>query len=93
MMLFQVFHSLWSVTSCLCIGKIHKVTKTKVSKPKRYSLSKLRHCHAPLKRLIQTHPHMSMSQCGNVCVWRGFSNRSSVVESHVREKLCVSRQK
>ncbi len=40
-----------------------EVVKTKVSKPKRYSLSKLRLCHAPLKRLIQTHPHMSTSPC------------------------------
>ncbi len=38
-----------------------EVVKTKVSKPKRYSLSKLRLCHAPLKRLIQTHPYMSHS--------------------------------
>ncbi len=44
--------SLWSVTSCLCIDKIPEVAKTKVSKPKRYSLSKL----PPLKRLIQTCP-------------------------------------
>ncbi len=28
---FQVFLSLWSVTSCLCIYKIRKVAKTKVS--------------------------------------------------------------
>ncbi len=41
--------SLWRVTSCLCIDKIPEVANTKVSKPKRYSLSKL-------KRLIQTHP-------------------------------------
>ncbi len=31
----------------LCIDKIPEVAKTKVSKPKRYSLSKLRFCHAP----------------------------------------------
>ncbi len=37
MMRFQVFLSLWSVTSCSCIDKIPKVAKTKVSKPKRYS--------------------------------------------------------
>ncbi len=88
MMRFQVFLSHWSVTSCLCIDKIPKVAKTKVSKPKRYSLSKLRLCHAPLKRLIQTRPHMSTSRCGNICIMppkcarkerrRGFSNRSSV---------------
>ncbi len=77
-MRFQVLISLWSVTSCLCIDKIPEVAKTKVSKPKRYSLSKLRLCHAPLKRLIQTCPHMSTSQCGNICIRRGFSNCSSV---------------
>ncbi len=36
MMQFQVFLSLWSVTSCLCIDKIPEVAKTKVSKPKRF---------------------------------------------------------
>ncbi len=54
-----------SVTSCLCIDEIPELPKTKVSKPKRYSLSKLRLDHAPLKRLIQTRPHMSTSRCGN----------------------------
>ncbi len=54
-----------------------------------------------LKWLIQTCPHMSMSQCGNICIMPpkcvrkerlcGFSNRSSVdAGSHVRETLCVS---
>ncbi len=38
MMRFQVFLSLWSVTSCSCIDKIPEVANTKVSKPKRYSL-------------------------------------------------------
>ncbi len=66
-MRFQVFLSLWSVTSCLCIDKILEVAKTKDSKPKRYTLSKLRLCHAPLKWLIQTRPHMSTSRCGNIC--------------------------
>ncbi len=32
------FFSLWRVTSWLCIDKIPEVSKTKVSKPKRYSL-------------------------------------------------------
>ncbi len=68
MMRFQVFLSLWSVTSCSCIDKILEVAKTKVSKPKRYSLSKLRLCHAPLKQLIQTRPHMSTSLCGNIYI-------------------------
>ncbi len=52
----SVLFSLWSVTSWLWIDKIPGVTKTKVSKPKRYSLSKIRLCHALLKRLIQTRP-------------------------------------
>ncbi len=38
-MRFQVLLSLLSVTSWLCIDKIPEVAKTKVSKPKRYSLS------------------------------------------------------
>ncbi len=54
--LWSVLLSLWSVTSYLCIDKIPEVAKTEVSKPKRYSLSKLRLCHALLKRLIQTRP-------------------------------------
>ncbi len=65
-----------------------EVAKTKVSKPKRYSLSKLRLCHAPLKRLIQTRPHMSTSRCGNICVRRGFSNHSSV-DAAVSGRSCV----
>ncbi len=68
MMRFQVLLSLWSVTSCLCIDKIPEVAKTKVSKPKRYSLSKLRLDHAFLKQLIQTHPYMSTSLCGKICI-------------------------
>ncbi len=80
-MRFQVLLSLWSVTSLLCIDMIPEVAKTKVSKPMKYSLSKLRFCHAPPKRLIQTRPHMSTSRCGNICIRRGFSNRSSVDEA------------
>ncbi len=37
---FKLFF-LFDVTSCLCIDEIPEVAKTKVSKPKRYSLSKL----------------------------------------------------
>ncbi len=51
-MWFQVVLYLWSVTSWLCIDKIPEVTKTKASKPKRYSLSKLRLVHAPIKQLV-----------------------------------------
>ncbi len=68
MIRFQVFLSLWSVTSCLCIDMIPEVAKTKVEKQKRYSLSKLRLVHAPLKWLIQTCPHMSMSWCGEIFI-------------------------
>ncbi len=64
-MRFQDVLSLWSVTGSLCIDKILKVAKTKVSNAKRYSLSKTR--PRPLKRLIQTRPHMSMSLCGEIC--------------------------
>ncbi len=64
MVRFQVFLSLWSVTSWLCIDKIPEVAKTKVSKPKRYSLFKVKTLPSPLKWLIQTHPHMSTSRCG-----------------------------
>ncbi len=88
MMRFQVLLSLLSVSSCSCIDEIRKVAKTKVSKPKRYSLSNLRFIHAPLKWLIQTRPHMSTSRCGYICVMPpkcsrkerrcGFSNRSTV---------------
>ncbi len=84
MMRFQVFLSLWSVTSCLCIDTIPEVAKTKVSKPKRYSLSKLRFVHAHLKRLIQTHPHMSTSQCGNICLMPAkCSAKKEVVGPHL----------
>ncbi len=81
--------SLWSVTSWLCIDKIPEVAKTKVSKPKRCSLSLPR----PLKWLIQTRPHMYTSGCGNIWIRRGFSNCSNVRSSRVRERLCVSRRK
>ncbi len=97
-MRFQVFPSLWSVSSGLCIDKTPEVAKNKVSKPKRYSLSKLRFCPAPLKRLMQTRPHMSTSLCGNICIMqpkcsrkergRGFSNCSSV-EAAMTGRRCM----
>ncbi len=101
MMRFQVFLSLWSVASCLCIDEITEVAKTKVSKPKRYSLSKLGLCHALLKRLIQTRPHVYVTMCKYLhnaaqmfskerrC---GFSNCSSV-DAAVTGRSCVSMQK
>ncbi len=66
-MRFQVLLSLWSVISCLFIDNIPEVTKTNISKPNRYSLSKLRLVHAPLKRFIQSRPHVSTSRCGEIC--------------------------
>ncbi len=42
MMRFQVFLSLWSVKSYLCIDEIPIAAKTKVSNPKIYSFYKLR---------------------------------------------------
>ncbi len=88
-MQFHVFLCLWSVTSCLCIYRICKVAKFKVSNPKRYSLSKWRLCHTLLKHLIQTRPHMSTSRCGKICITppkcirnerrRNFYSRCSIV--------------
>ncbi len=69
-MRFQVLLSLWSVTSRLCIDKFPEVAKTKVSKPKRYSLSKLRLCHAPLKWFIQTRPYIT--------VWKYFHDAAQI---------------
>ncbi len=56
---------------------------TKVSKPKInfITLSKLRLCHAPLKWLIQTCPHMSTSRCGNICVMPAKCSRKEGVVS------------
>ncbi len=51
MMRFQVFLSLWSVTSCLCIDKIPEVAKTKDSKAKIFFI-KVKTLPRPLKQLI-----------------------------------------
>ncbi len=98
MMWFQVVLSLWSVTSCSCRDKIPEVAKTKVSKPKRYSLSKLRFCHAP-KTAHSNTPHMSTSRWGNICVmppkcWRkerrrGFSNAVVLMQPCQRDAVSV----
>ncbi len=71
------------------LDKIPDVSKTKVSNPKRYSLSKLRLDHAHLKQLIQTRTHMSTSLCGVIyktlpkCLrkerGRDFYSRCSIV--------------
>ncbi len=83
----------------LIVHRSAEVAKTKVSKPKRYYLSKLRFCHAPLKRLIQARP-TCLRHCGNICIMqpkcsrkvisRGFSSRSSV-EVAITEKLFLAK--
>ncbi len=76
-MRFQVLLSLWSVTSWLSIDKI-PVAKSKVSKLKRHSLSKLTFwniCIMPPK-------------CSRKERRRGFSNRSSV-DAAVTGRRCV----
>ncbi len=59
--------SLWSVTSGLCIDNIPEVAKTKVSKPKRYSLSKLRLCrpnvHAKKEGMVSVTVVVLMQSC------------------------------
>ncbi len=83
-MRFQVFLSLWSATSCLCIDKIPEVAKTKVSKPKRYYLEKLRLNHALLKQLIQTCPRMS------VTVWEDLPNTAQMYTQRKKAELLLS---
>ncbi len=86
----------------MCIDKVPEVAKTKVSKPKRYSLFKLRLDHAHLKRLIQTHPHVSTSRCGKICKtppkcicnerrWNYYSHCSIVAAAGAMSwRCCVS---
>ncbi len=80
-MRFQVFLSLWSVTSCLFIDKIPEVAKTKVSKPKRYSLSKLRLPCTPKTAHSNTPPHVY------VMMWKYLHNASNV---HAKKEGVVS---
>ncbi len=85
--------SIWIVTSWLCIDKNHKIAKTKVSKPKRYSLSV-----TTLPRPPKTaHSNMSTALCGNICgmppkcavtAFSKFSNRSSV-DAAMSGRRCV----
>ncbi len=82
-MRFQVLLSLLSVTSWLCIDKIPEVAKTKVSKPKRYSLSmflynslsktlprppKTAHSNTPPHKYLLLTVQMQSFAC-RVCVW------------------------
>uniref|UniRef100_A0A671L420 AIG1-type G domain-containing protein n=1 Tax=Sinocyclocheilus anshuiensis TaxID=1608454 RepID=A0A671L420_9TELE len=82
-----------------CGNRYHVLNnQNRISKPKRYSLSKLRLCHVPLKRLVLTRPHISTSLCGNICIMppkcarkerrRGFSNAVSV-EAAMSGRRCV----
>ncbi len=69
--------TLWRVTSCSCIDKIPEEAKTSL-RTKEIFFIKVKTLSHPLKRLIQTRPHMSTSRYGNICIRPGFSNRSSV---------------
>ncbi len=97
-MRFQVLLSLWSVTSWLCIDKIPEVAKTKVSNQRDilyqcfFIILYQRLCHAPLKRLIQTRPHISICywlfKCRVlrvVCVWEREMGHSAAQ----RVSVCV----
>ncbi len=73
MMRFQVFLSLWSVTSCLYLDKIPKVAKTKVSNPKRYSLWIFKACPCPPKMAhSNTPPHVY------VTMWKYLQNAAQM---------------
>ncbi len=80
-MRFQVLLSLRSFTSCLCTDKIPEVAKTEVSKPKIYSLSKLRLCHAPLKRLIQ------------ITMWKYLHNAAQMFTAKKEDVVSVTTDK
>ncbi len=71
-MRFQVFLSLWSATSGLCKDKIPEVAKTKVSKPKRYSLSKLRLPCPPKTGHSNTPPHV------HATMWKYLHNAAKM---------------
>ncbi len=60
------FLSLWSATICLCIDKIPEVAKTKVSN-QRDILYKFKTRSCPPKTAHSNTPHMSTSQCGEIC--------------------------
>ncbi len=62
---YEVFLSLWSVTSCLCKDKIREVTKTKVSKPKIFLIK--------VKTLPVTLKHVYITMW-TISIRRGFSN-------------------
>ncbi len=71
-MRFQVFLSLWSVTSCSCIDKIPEVAKTKVSKPK-YILYKVKTRPRPPKTAhLNTPPHIYLT------VWEDLQNTAQM---------------
>ncbi len=63
MMRFLVFLCLWSVTSCLCIYR-----SVKSQTQSGLFFIKVKTLPRPLKRLIQTRPHMSTSRCGKICI-------------------------
>ncbi len=78
-MQFQVFLSLWSVTSCWYIDKIPKVAKTKVSNPKRYFFIKVKTRPCPPKT-----PHLNMPPCVYVTVWDDLHNTAQMYRQRKR---------
>ncbi len=96
-MRFLVFLFFSVLCSCLCM---YKICSYKAQSLPQKDLFYLKEKADPdgLKRLIQTHSHMSTSRCGNICVMppkcsrkerrRGFSNHSSV-DAAVSGRRCV----
>ncbi len=71
-MRFQVFLSLWSVTSCSCIDEIPKVAKTKV-KPKEIFFRKVKTHPCPHKTAhSNTPPH------AYVMIWKYLRNAAQM---------------
>ncbi len=80
MMRFQVFLSLWSVTSCLCIDKIPEVANTKeiffikVQTPPR----------PPKTAHLNTPPHVF------VTVWEDLQNTAQMYTQRKKAELLFS---
>ncbi len=85
MMPFQVFLSLWSVTSCLYIDKIPKVAKTKKSQTKEIFFIKVKTLPRPPKTAhSNTHPHVY------VTVWEDLQNTAQMFTQRKKVELLFS---
>ncbi len=86
MMCFQVFLSLWSVTSCLCIDKIPEVAKTQRSfKTKEIFFIKVKTRPRPPKTAhLNTPPHVY------VTVWEDLQNTAQMYMQRKRAELLFS---